>query len=81
MLVSLERDEEKRTERMDTVVVLICETLKATTTHGLTGLLRTMELKFAAQKAQGGINKTSTIILMKKKPCKFVDFKSMKKKV
>lgn len=39
-----------------------------------------MELKFAAQKAQGGINKTSTIILMKKKPCKFVDFKSMKKK-
>lgn len=68
MLVSLERDEEKRTERMDTVVVLICETSKATTTHGLTGLLRTMELKFAAQKAQGGINKTSTIILMKKNP-------------
>lgn len=68
MLVSLERDEERRTEWMDTVVVLICETLKATTTHGLTGLLRTMELKFAAQKAQGGINKTSTIILMKKNP-------------
>lgn len=68
MLVSLERDEERRTEWMDTEVVLICETLKSTTTHGLTGLLRTMELKFAAQKAQGGINKTSTIILMKKNP-------------
>lgn len=35
----LKRDEERKTEWMNTEVVSICETLKVTTTHGLTELL------------------------------------------